>query len=335
MNRLLFCILWLIATMHAGNAQENKSQEEPEQGKRWTVMALSDEPLPDADILVLLSPPHPKYSEQNFSGEGNWYYSGDTAYTWSEFDHLSDIHAPVGMPTPFPTDFEGGINELGLGEYQEEGKYHAHIIRDENIVYIMDEYLLHIADMSTHVIASIEFYNGLYCSPWGATSKEADQSNVLLDCFDLLYFDEAYNIQFRAIKEPERFQREISQLLNSFSLYDVKPLRADVEHNLDPFVIRTDLMEWTVWEHINDPGPFIFGGIAQNKRLVRYDYETGDHAELSPAIVHSPHAVLQALSFVLRRRSDAVNLHLMSRDGLVNQFLIWNLSNIYMMEETQ
>ena len=335
MNRLLFSILWLIATMHAGNAQENKSQEEPEQGKRWTVMALIDEPLPDADILVLLSSPHPNYSEQNFSGEGNWYYSGDTAYTWSEFDYLSDIHAPVGMPTPFPTDFEGGINELGLGEYQEDGKHHAHIIRDENIVYIMDEILLHIADLSTHVVATIEFYNGLYCSPLGATAKEADQSNVLLECFDLLYFDEAYNIQLRVIEEPERFHREIVQLLDSHSVYDVKPLQADVEHNLDPFVIRTDLVEWTVWEHINDPGPFILGGIALNKRLVRYDYETGEYAELSPAIVHSPYAALQALSLVLRRRSDAVNIHLMSRDGLVNQFLIWNLSNIYEKEERQ
>ena len=335
MNRLLFCILWLIAAMHTGNTQEHKSQREPEQGKRWTVMALIDEPLPDADILVLLSSPHSQYSEQDFSGGGNWYYSGDTGYTWSEFDYLTDIHAPVGMPTPFPTDFEGGINELSLAESQEEGEYRAHIIRDENIVYIIEEHLLHIADMSTQVVASIEFYNGLYCSPWGATSKESDQSNALLDCFDLLYFGEAYNVQLRAIKEPERFQREISQQLNSYSVSDLKPLQAAVEDNLDAFVIRTDLMGWTVWEHINDPGPFIFGGIALNERLVRYDYETGEHAELSPATVHSPHAVLQALSLVLRRRSDVVNLHLMSRDGLVNQFLIWNLSNIYMKEEKQ
>lgn len=299
------------------------------------MIALIDEPLPDANILVLLASPHPKYSEQNFSGDGNWYYSGDTAYTWSEFDHLSDIRAPVGMPTPFPTYFDGGINELYLGEYQEVRKHRAHIIRDENIVYIMDEFLLHIADLSAHIVATIEFYNGMYCSPWDATAKEANQSNVLLECFDLLYFDEAYNIQLRVIEEPERFQREIVQLLDTYSVYDVKPLQADVEHNLDPIVIRTDLVEWTVWEHINDSGPFILGDIAQNKRLVRYDYETGEHVEVSPAIVHSPYAALQALSLVLRRRSDAVNIHLMSRDGLVNQFLIWNLSNIYEEEEKQ
>ena len=174
MNWLRVSIFCLIVTAPLGLAQDTVPPSESDDDNEAFVMALIDGPLPDADILVLLSSPHPKYSEQNFSGEGNWYYSGDTGYTWSEFDLLSDIHAPVGMPTPFPTDFEGGINELGLGEYQEEEKYHAHIIRDENIVYIMDEYLLHIADMSTHVIASIEYYNGLYCSPWGATSKEAD-----------------------------------------------------------------------------------------------------------------------------------------------------------------
>lgn len=34
MTRLLFSILCLIATMHTGDAQENKSLEEPEPGKR-------------------------------------------------------------------------------------------------------------------------------------------------------------------------------------------------------------------------------------------------------------------------------------------------------------
>ena len=191
---------------------------------------------------------------QSFQGDGNWYYSGDGAYTWSEFEHHSQVQAPVGIPTPFPGVFEGGIDELGLGENQEDKYTHVHIIQDENIVYIMDEDFLHIVDMSTHIIASIDYYNGLYCSPWGESTTETDHSDVLLQCFDLFYFDEATNVHIRAIIEPEKFELRISQILNSNSDLDDRPKQPDVGYHVDPPVILTNVNGWTRWDDIDDPG---------------------------------------------------------------------------------
>ena len=118
MNRLFLSLVGLFAFVNLSFAQDD-DQVDLEVFDEVTVMMQSFEPLPDVDVLVLLGAPHPKYPVEDFTGGGNWYYSGDGAYTWSELEHHTQIQPPHDFPTPLPGKIEGGIAELGFEENQE------------------------------------------------------------------------------------------------------------------------------------------------------------------------------------------------------------------------
>ena len=329
MNNLPVTLVWLVAIVYIGVAQEYE-EEKPDIEREVTVMMQDNGPLPDADILVLLGAPHPKYVAADFTGEGTWYYSSDGGYAWSELDHHSQIQAPDSFPTQLPGVFEGGIHELGLGQYQEGSDSRVHILRKGNTVYIMNEDFLHIVDMSSHVIASIDYYNGLYCSPRGEHPATPDWSGVLLECFDLYYFNEPTRVHIRVIEDPAHLESGITHILTSNDDLDVDALQPDVEYRLS----SPNHKEWVRWEDIDDPGPFILAGIALFKRPIRYDFTTGEHVNVSEGKGPSRRAVLVALSSLLASDIGA-NFHLHAGDFIIWQYLIWNLSNIHIEEEKQ
>ncbi|MCY4538628.1 MAG: hypothetical protein OXE52_10410 [Chloroflexi bacterium] len=335
MNRLLLSIFWLIVIVPSGIAQDAAPETEPEDDNEVTVMSLDDDPLPDADVLVLFGPPHEFYEEQNFSGDGDWYHSSDLGSTWSELDNPSQIQTPSYIPTEFKifSAFEGGIADLGLGEYEAESDTHIHVIRDANLVYIMNEEFLHIVDLSTHIIASIDYYNGLYCTPWDEFTMEADYpENVLLRCFDLFYFEEASTVKIQEIQEIQDFKLGVSQILDSFSPFDHQRIEPAVAYYHNPPDLWISPKGWARWSDIDERGPYRLDGIALNKRLLRYDFVTGDYVDLSKGKAHSRRIALTVLSSLLASDLD-LNVHLMSRDWFNHQYLIWNLSNIYRKTE--
>ena len=77
MNRLLVSIFWLLVIVSSGMAQDAGPETEREDYKEYTVMSLGDDPLPDADVIVLFGPPNEFYEAQNFSGDGDWYHSSN------------------------------------------------------------------------------------------------------------------------------------------------------------------------------------------------------------------------------------------------------------------
>ena len=105
----------------------------------------------------------------------------------------------------------------GLGQYQEDLDSRVHVLRKGNIVYIMDEDLLHIVDMWNHVIATIDYSMGKYCSP-GSDRVARSNSKYLEECFDLYDVFNYTKVRFRMIKEPKRFELGISQLLNAIAM---------------------------------------------------------------------------------------------------------------------
>ncbi len=331
MNRLWVSIFWLIVIVPVGIAQDAAPESEHEDDNEVTVMSLSDDPLPDADILVLFDPPHEFYEEQDFSGDGDWYHSSNGGFAWSELEEPSQIQTPSYIPTEYVifSAFEGGIADLGLREYEPERDTHIHIVKDANLVYIMNEKFLHIVDLSTHIIASIDYYNGLYCTPRDEFTMEADYpENVLLHCFDLFYFEEASTVKIQEIQKIQDFELGVSRILDSFSPFDHQRIEPAVAYYHNPPELSIFPKGWARWSDIDERGPYRLYGIALNKRLLRHNFATGDYADLSRGKAHSRRVALTVLSSLLASDLDA-NLHLMSRDWFNNQYLIWNLSNIY------
>ncbi len=331
MKRLLVSIFWLIVIVPAGMAQDAGPETEREDYKEYTVMSLGDDPLPDADVIVLFGPPNEFYEAQNFSGDGDWYHSSNGGGTWSELENPSQIQTPSFIPSEHEifSAFEGGIADLGLGEYEPERDSHIHIIRDANLVYIMNEKFLHIIDLSTHIIASIDYYNGLYCTPWDEFTMEADYpENVLLRCFDLFYFEEATRVKIQEIKKPTDFELGVLKILDSYSPFDHQRIEPDIAYYHNPPELLIFPKGWARWSDIDERGPYRLDGIALNKRLLRHNFATGDYVDLSKGKAHSRRVALTVLSSLLASDLD-LNIHLMSRDGFARQYLIWNLSNIH------
>ena len=293
-------------------------------------MMQSHMPLPDADVLVLLDAPNPKYETADFTGEGNWYYTEDGGFAWSEFEHHSEIQAPDKFPTQFLEVIEGGTQALGLGQCHKDSDSQCHILSKGNIVYIMNEELLHIVDMSSQVIASIDYYNGLYCSPWDKHFATPDRSIVLLECFDLYYFHEPTRVQIHVIEEAVHLESAISHIRISKDDHDIDAFQPGAEYLLSSPYHKT----WVRWQDIDHPGPFLLAGIALFKRSIRYHTATGEYENVAEVKAPSRRAVLTALSSLLSSDLGA-NFHLQAGDFILWQYLIWNLSNIYEKEEKQ
>ncbi len=332
MNWLRVSIFWLIVTAPIGLAQDTAPASESDNDNEAFVIMDSGDPLPDIDAVVVIYRRTERYQKYDSHGDGNWYYSEDGGLTRSVFDHHSMIPPPRDDQATLLGLLEGGIYELGLGQYQEGSDSRVHILRKGNIVYIMDEDLLHIVDMSNYVIASIDYNNGIYCSP-GAKPVAKYSSQALEECFDLYDLEGTVDVQFRKIKEPERFKFGISQILNANSdTYD-SALQPEFEVHADWREGPTG-KQWVKLEDGADPGPYILFGVALFKRQILNDYATGEIVNVSEGEAPSRRAVLSVLSSALA--SDlGLNVHLVSSDYIARESLAWNLSNIYIKEEEQ
>ncbi len=256
----------------------------------------------------------------------------EALFTRSEFDHHSQIPPPRDDQPTLLGVLAGGIHELDLGQYQEDSDSKVHILREGNIVYIMDENLLHIVDMSNYVIASIDYLNGLYCSP-GSKRVAKYNSQYREECFDLYYFADHPHLRFREIKESKRFELGISQILNANSDTGDSRIQPAFEVHADwregPFGKQLVKLEDGA-----DPGPYILFGVALFKRQLLYDHATGELVNVTEAEAPSRRAVLSVLSSLLAS-DPGLNLHLVADDYRGWPNLAWNLSNIYEKEQKQ
>ena len=332
MDWLRVSIFCLIATASVGFAQDTVPASESDDDNEVFLIMTSGEPLPDSDAIVVLWKRFERYPEYDSNGDGNWYLSEHGGLTPSEYDHHSQIPPPRDNQATLLGVLEGGIHELGLGQYQEDLDSRVQVLRKGNIVYLMDEDLLHIVDMSNHVIATIDYRMGKYCSP-GSNLVSRDSAKYLEECFDLYDVFNSTNVRFRMIKEPKRFELGISQLLNANSDVDDTPIHPDYEVHADWRESPSDLSEWVRLEDGAAPGPYSLMGIALFKRTIIYDYATGELVNVSEGEVPSRRAVLSVLSSFLAS-DPGLNVHLVASDyGWPD--LAWNLSNIHLEEEKE
>ena len=330
MNWLRVSIFCLVVSAPIGLAQDTVPASEYDNDRESFVIMASGDPLPDTDAIVVIYRRTERYQKYDSHGDGNWYYSEDGGLTRSVFDYHSQIPPPRDDQVTLFGVLEGGIHELGLGQDQEGSDSRVHILRKGNIVYIMDEDLLHIVNMSNYVIASIDYNNGIYCSP-GSKRVAEHSSQYLEECFDLYDLEGTVDVQFREIKEPERFKLGITQILNANSdTYD-SAIQPEFEVHADWREGPTG-KQWVKLEDGADPGPYILMGIALFKRQLLNDYTTGEIVNVSEGEAPSSRTVLSVLSSALA--SDlGINVHLVSSDYIARESLAWNLSNIYMKEE--
>ena len=337
MNWLRVSIFCLIVTAPLAFAQDTVPATECDVDNEVFVIMGSGDPLPDTDAIVVLSRRDETYQEYGSHGDANWYYFEDI-YTLSEFDHHSQIPPPRDDQPTLLGVLEGGIHELGLGQCPEDSDSRVHILRKGNIVFIMDEDLLHIVDMSNYVIASIDYNSGIYCSP-GSKPVARNSTQYLEECFDLYDVFGAPEVQLRVIKESERFELGISRLLNANSDTDDSSLQPKYEVHGNwregPFG-----KQWVKLEDDADRGPYILMGVALFKRQLLFDHVSGKHATRRPVVnlsggeAPSRRAVLRVLSSFMA--SDPVlNVHFVASDYRGWPNLAWNLSNIYEKEAKQ
>lgn len=331
MNWLRLSIFCLMITAPIGLTQDTVPASESDDDNEAFHIAISGDPLPDADAIVLLVRRDETYLEYDSHGDGNWYYY-EELFTRSEFDHHSQIPPPRDDQPTLLGVLEGGIYELGLGQYQEDSDSKVHILREGNIEYIMDENLLHIVDMANYVIASIDYLKGIYCSPWSIRVAE-NSSQYLEECFDLYYFADRIHLRFRGIKEPKRFKLAISQLLNANSDTDDSRIHPEFEIHADEYEDSIGT-KWVKLEDGADPGPYILFGVALFKREILNDYSTAEIVNVTEAETPSKRDVLNVLAALLASDLET-NLHLVAADYMGWPNLAWNLSNIYEKEEKE
>ena len=337
MNWLRVSVFCLIASAPLGWAQGTAPAWDCDIDKEAFVIMTSGDPLPDTDAIVVLWKRDETYQEYDSHGDGNWYYFEDINIL-SAFDHHSQIPPPRDDQPTLLGVLEGGIHELGLGQCPKDSDRRVHILRKGNMVYLMDEDLLHIVDMSNHVIASIDYQMGIYCSPGGKRVGEYS-TQYLEECFDLYDVSNSTDVRFRMIEEPERFELGISQHTNADSDTDETPTPLEFEVHADWGERSIYHGPWLKLEDDADPGPYKLMGIALFKRQLLFDYGSGTHVtnrivNLSDEEAPSNRAVLIVLSSLLAS-DQGLNVHLVANYYGAWPDLAWNLSNIHIEEQKQ
>ncbi len=354
MKRTLIAVVCMLIGLQIAAGQGDNSQDKIELF-RMGIMEESDDPrvgplgnyLGDAIYVSGASPPsdgaivygYMPYDDPVFQSDAGWYFTDQPEHlTWTPLDHSQIQPLTNGV-------FEEAVAQAGVvwEEYLEDDGTLIKVSAGGSLLYVVDDFRLHLIDLTANVVIVMTYSNGMYCgTPDGKSVVEIEKSIVEIDqdglpdvgvailrCYHLFEFTSHSALLF-SMKDPKSIQLGVLKALDSRRL-EYEEMSASIKQRPDPPVIWLQgHSKYIKWDGAYDIGASRLGGIAVEGHLVRHTVLTHDYPELlegrpSPRIVRVM-LMLNALEQILSGNGKWLRKVQRHRR---EHILIRNLSNMY------
>lgn len=217
-----------------------------------------------------------------FQGDAEWYFTDQPEPpTWTPLDHSQIQPLTDGV-------FEEAVAQAGVvwEEYLEDDGTLIKVSAGGSLLYVVDDFRLHLIDLTANVVIVMVYSNGMYCgAPDGRLIVETDQyglpyvGDAILRCYHLFEFS-SHSVLLFSMKDPKSIQLGVLKALDSRRL-EYEEMSASIEQRMDPPVIWLQgHSKYIKWDGAYDIGASELGGIAVEGRLVRHIGPTNDYPEL-------------------------------------------------------
>lgn len=245
---------------------------------------------PDADVIVggraLFF-----YKVDIFKRDADWYFYDDSSRSWSTLDNAEILSFAYSA-------FDEAFDQLEWEAYLEDADTAIKVRLDGNAIDVMDEYELHLIDLSSTLVLSVPYHEyGTSCTApdgkrldwmeeegaWRELSQEG--GTRIVRCKYGFRFSHEF-ARLRRINDPEMVKSGVLKVLDSGSPFYDEKKRLSFEHQLNPpeiwFSHTPDYgplgtiylrLDGTYDEDLETGtlGPWKFGFLVLHDRLVRWD----------------------------------------------------------------
>ena len=337
MKRVAISILCISALLHVVTAQPNSRLDY----EKWLYVDFSTTGLPKINsVIVFDNTVYFDFDDGQFQSDSDWYFSDNPwsarlrqPNNWSALTNAEVL--------PFATSvFDEGLSQLEWEEYLGRTETLINISTQGDLIYVMNEKVLHIIDLPANLVINVDYQIGVHCAlPDG---KPLDGNNVpddnilVLRCYDVLHFTAGLN-ELQTISDPKKIELGVLRAFDSCSRCEHENTQASSGNNSKLQVIwfeqwseEIDSPEYIRLDQTDDFGVRKLGGIEVDDRLVRYNLATNEYQELSVKARHPMKTWLYSLEQVFSANGKWL-IVVQTRDHT----LIRNLSNNYKQEEKQ
>ncbi len=293
------------------------------------------------------------YEVDIFERDADWYFYDDSSRTWSTLDDSIILPFAYGA-------FDETFDQLGWEAYLEDADTAIKVRPDGNTIDVMDEYELHLIDLSYTFVLSVPYREyGTSCTApdgkrldwfeeegaWRELSQEG--GTRIVRCKYGFSFSHEF-ARLRSIDDPELIKSGVLKVLDSSSPFYEDKKRFSIEHLLNPpeiwFYHSTDYgprfhiylkLDGTYEDDLETStiGLRKFGFMDMHDRLVRWDIAAQEMSRDYGGIERKRHArsaVVDLLERVLMVTPAKWLLWVVTGD---DNILIRNLSNTYREEK--
>ena len=354
MKRILIAVACMLIGLQIAAGQGDNSQDKIELF-RMGIMEESDDPrvgplgnyLGDAIYVSGASPPsdgaivygYMPYDDPVFQSDAEWYFTDISRRNFFQPEPLT--WSPLGHSQIQPlidSVFEEAVAQAGMvwEEYLEDDDTLIKVSAGGSLIYVVDDFHLHLIDLTANVVIVMIYNNGMYCgAPDGKSVVEIDQDGLpyvgdaILRCYHLFKFSR-HSVLLFSMKDPKSIQLGVLKALDSRRL-EYEEMSASIEQRLDPPVIWLQgHSKYIKWDGAYDIGASELGGIAVEGHLVRHTVMTHDYPELLEGRL-SPRSVRVMLMLNVLEQILSGNGKWLWRVQRIRgeHTLIRNLSNMY------
>ena len=297
--------------------------------------------VPTGSIIVYGRPW--KYQKHIYTSDADWYYNelprGKRRIGPNVYSSLN--HAQV--QNLISSTFEEALDQLTWEEYLRRDDTLIEVTANGNMIYVMNDDVLHLIDFPANVVMTIDYSSGLRCSELEGDPDlydlPAGETAVLRCIYGVLLGPGSSRI--RLMKDPEIIKTGVLQALNSVSPFEHARLDMSMAQYLNPPEIW--LHDMSYGNSLGDQNSFNLettfdygvrglNEIGFGEHRVRRDFSSEKPQRMPGEQLRARSAILSSIERILSSKGQK---WLLEVSGWGEPILIRNLSNIYMREEKQ
>ena len=296
--------------------------------------------VPTGSIIVFGRPW--KFEEHIYTSDSDWYFNEQPRGKRRIGPNIYSSISHVQVQNLISGTFEEALGQLTWEEYLQKDDTLIKVTANGNVIYVINDDVMHIIDHSANVIMTIDYTSGLRCSALDGNPDTYDFPSgevVVLRCYYVVGLGPGFT-SIRLMKDPENIKIGVLQALNSLSPFEHEKLDMCIAHYLNPPEIwlydlsygsdpgdhRSFNLEDTFDDGVRGLHEIGFG-----EHRVRVDFISNKGKEIPGDQLRARSAILNSIERILSSNGK----WLLEVSSWGEPILIRNLSNMYVQEEKQ
>ena len=274
--------------------------------------------------------------------DADWYYNDlprgrprrSRPEVWSSLEHAQVQNQTADV-------FEEALGELTWDEYLQRDDTLIKVTANGNVIYVLNEHVLHVIEMSSNIVITIDYLEGVDCLTLAGGMVPTDlRSDLILvvRCYHILHLAFGH-IEVRSMKDAASIKSSVLQTLNALSPFEDEKTYLSAHHYLNPpeiWIYERPADDSSHGRYVKLDDMFDLGvrdlrRIAFGEDIIRLEFNSIDYSFDQAAKLRTRIAIMGSLERIL----SANGKWLLEVSSWGEPILIRNLSNMYVQGDKQ